>query len=444
MKKLLASWLVAILFIIAGKVEAQNAIIGFMNQVPQSQNSNPANFEGQDSYVSLPVLSSVDVSLGTKGFSIDELIESSKKANDNESFWGILEKTVAKDNEVLVSTSLPLLGIGIKRPKGFWSLNLSNRSVGAVTFSDELMNLRFLEMDYNTPEAIDVDVENLGVEAIVFNEYRLGYARELTPRFKLGLAVKFLVGHAYLQTNNVNMQINYDELQGGTVRMQGAGLLHGPFNYVRSEDNSWDVDYNSPGLNYFAFNKNTGVAFDLGFRWKLWDKLILSGAIVDVGSLNFRENGVSFEINNEALVDAQMASEGVEVVDLVSDELLDELIINEEEVEHRFSLPAAYHLQVEGMPYKWLRLGAQIGRFSNSLQSYTNHTLTLGLLPGPRVGVYGAYSFSEYRGQSLDVGMYGRLLGFLQLYTVVGGLVNKHSNSEFSVSTIRFGINILI
>jgi len=272
--KIIAVLVVAQAFFLSN-VNAQNErTMYYMQQIPESTAGNPAMMPGFKFYMGGPVLSSTYIAYHNNGFSYNDVI--SKRADDSLVFdQNKLLKAIGDKNDVGFAASIQLFTMGFKAGKSYITFSLNARENFNFHYTKDLMTLL---IDGNAPFiGKTVDISGAKVYGVAYGEAALGFAREITPKLKLGFRLKYLygVGAVNSQDSKVTLSTN-------------------PVTYALTAVSNIKVDYafadNSKGeFDPAGMTKNPGFAFDFGAEYKVNDKLSLNASVLDVGSITWKE-----------------------------------------------------------------------------------------------------------------------------------------------------------
>ncbi|MEQ9007897.1 MAG: DUF5723 family protein [Ekhidna sp.] len=155
----------------------------------------------------------------------------------------------------------------------------------------------------------DVKVSKIGLRASHFREFGLGLAAPINDQLTAGIRAKFLVGFAnvsvpgnakaILHSDGEAFQLNA-EWKNAQLRTSGLDIYSG--------ENGFD---NQDLVSHLIMNGNTGFAIDLGGTYHLNRYYTITGSIVDIGFINWKEN-----IENQVLTDTSFRYNGVDLAEL--------------------------------------------------------------------------------------------------------------------------------
>ncbi|WP_425389479.1 DUF5723 family protein [Ekhidna sp.] len=295
---------IAILFLTLGCFVKAQTSVSFQhlgNATFQNNLINPSLIPEGKLFIGLPVLSGVHVNVNNK-VSYNEVFtkEADRIEVDVDKILGNLQQ----QNMLSATVNVNLLHVGYRLNSGpLLSFTINERVNADFVYSKELVNYVFNgNSDFLNQE---VKISNVGTVATHFREFGLGFAAPVNEQLTVGLRGKFLVGFANISTpgnfratitsNGEAFQVDAD-WQNATMRSSGMDI------YRRDEG-----DLGS----HLVFNGNTGFAMDLGATYRLNRYYTITGSIVDVGFINWKE-----DIENHTLNDTSFTYNGVDLQEL--------------------------------------------------------------------------------------------------------------------------------
>lgn len=272
------------------------------NATFQNNLINPSLIPEGRFFLGLPVLSGVHVNVNNK-FSYNEgfTVESDRTLLDVPKLISNLQR----QNTVTAKVNVNLLHLGYKLESGVLLSFVANERVEAdFLYPKELIQYVFTEGN-NEFLNQDVKISRVGLIAQHFREFGLGIAAPINEQLTVGLRGKFLVGFANaslpggtkadLRTNGEAYQISAN-WEKATLRTSGFDIY---------DETEGDLG------SHLVMNGNTGFAIDIGGTYKLNRYYTITGSIVDLGFINWKEN-----INNYTLRDTTFTYSGVNLEDL--------------------------------------------------------------------------------------------------------------------------------
>ncbi|WP_462254129.1 DUF5723 family protein [Ekhidna sp.] len=259
------------------------------NATFQNNLINPSLIPEGKFFLGLPVLSGLHVNMNNK-FSYNEgfTVESDRTLIDVPKIIGNLQN----QNTVTAKAGINLLHVGYKLKSGALLSFVANERVEAdFLYPKEVVEYVFTDGN-NEFLNQDVKISKVGLIAQHFREFGLGIAAPINEQLTVGLRGKFLVGFAnaslagnttaILNSNGEAFQIDA-EWENATLRTSGFDIY---------DETEGDLG------SHLVMNGNTGLALDIGGTYKLNRYYTLTGSIVDLGYINWKENIKSYTLND--------------------------------------------------------------------------------------------------------------------------------------------------
>ncbi len=260
-----------------------------MNNVFQASYVNPTLIPEQKVSIGLPGISSLYSSAYFSPFvgkDIDVI-----KTNDS-TYRLSLDRAIAKmaknNNYLNSSTSVDLFSLRFKVRNVYLSLSASNVTNIRFNFPKDLFSLAW----YGNAQYIggEVNLDNLGISAMQYNEYALGITRGKDGgKFRYGVRLKFLQG-----LNNF-----YTSKSDGSIAIDNAFYTHTLSANMQAYSASV-IPYDSSNIDYVKAIKNfenIGYGADLGISYMPNKKWAFTGAVNNLGSITWKTNAKSYAIN---------------------------------------------------------------------------------------------------------------------------------------------------
>lgn len=433
----------------------------FMKGMPQSSISNPAlHNDSSKVVIGFPGLSGMYVDFNSP-FAINDLIrkgtglQADSLVPDIENFHNSLKET----NNVEQNFSLPLFYLGFRSKKSFFSLGVTEKEMTHFAFDKNLVT--FIK-DGNEPYmGQNFDLGNLNMDSYQYMEIALGYSNEVIKnKLSVGVRAKALFGRFAMKTEKMNLKVE-TAADGSTLNLNADMQLNlsAPV-IVEYDEEGYFSGMNTDDLDnptdFIFMQGNSGMAFDLGVVYKLTPKITLSGSIVDIGKISFKENVVSldyvmnykwegFDISNS--ID-ESQTDYVDPSDLVDDEM--------KKIEDAFR-PAKSNFGSEAFDMKIptkiyvggtysindkFNLGLLNRYYKNGETSLNTLTLSANALLGNFFSLTGSYSMIGDSYNNVGLGAAFRL-GALQLYLVNDNVLALTDPAKAKFVNARFGLNFL-
>lgn len=442
-------------------VKAQESVtLPFMKGMPQSTLSNPALHNDSSAVViGLPGLSGLYMDVNSP-FALHDLVHkgtgllADSLIVDMDNF----PRALRKENTLEQHLSIPLLYVGIRHKKSFFSLGITEKQTSQLTFTKSLM--QFIA-DGNAPYVgQNYDLGNLDMDAFHYREYAFGYSNEMIDnKLTVGIKAKLLYGKMAYQTQQ--NQLSVATAADGTSIILNADMniqMSVPARVKFDSEGYFDglEDEEREPADYLLQKGNTGMAFDLGAVYKLTPKLTLSASIIDMGKIAFKKDIITLDYTFHYQWDGIDFSNSVDEAqeDYVEPgELMDHEM---DKIEEAFK-PQRSDFGTKGfstnIPLK-IYLGGtyelspkvNVGLLERFYKhgGFTQNTLALSgnTLVSNFLTLSGSYSLIGRQMHNLGLGMAVRA-GFFQFY-VVGDNLLALRPSRTQVANARFGVNFLM
>lgn len=276
---------------------------------PQNNNYNPAVFPKAKSFVSLPGMSGIDMSLNNS-FKVSDLFT---KTGDS-TLVNINRFLKNKKEGAYLNTSLTVtdLMIGFRTGEnGFVTFFVNERVDASVFYPFNLVdyiwegNGEYLGKSYA--------VDDMSYDFTHYREMGVGYGRSFHFfgfNFDLGMRLKLLNGtlHGSIKDNlGMSIYTNEDDFSMNVSMNNGLSRSAG-IDALDEENYSY----------FYGMNKNLGFGVDLGAQMDLTSRISVGISAVDLGFINWKEyaetasfDGASFEISGKSFDDVDKLADAV-------------------------------------------------------------------------------------------------------------------------------------
>lgn len=262
---------------------------------------NPALAPDTRAYIGIPGISNVNVGLQTNvGVSTflfptanNQLSLFLSEAVDKQEFLSGLPENV----KTSFAAKIGLISFGFKAWGGFNTFDLNVRTQGYLKTNKLLFEIMKTGL---TKESGIYELGNTAASAQAFIELALGHSRDINDQVRVGGKLKFLVGAAQMHAkmNNVRVKIADDQWQvsgdGEIVASAATSMLlnnqEAKAEYKPGEEKNlnWDKSFQFEEIP--TKPAGFGVAVDLGAVYRINDDFEVSGAITDLGFLQWKDS----------------------------------------------------------------------------------------------------------------------------------------------------------
>lgn len=412
---------------------------------------NPA-FDNEKNFISIPGVGNINVAThGTIGldnifYNVDGKTTTFMNPAVDASFLNDINDVSRLAGDVNIN----LLSAGFKAFNGYNTVSINVRG----NLNTHLPKTIFSFMKEGV-ENKTYDISDFDAHADVYGEIALGHSHKLGDKWRVGGAVKFLLGGANIDAkfNKAELTLGEDEwsaITNAEVQASVKGLTYEhDINKETGHEYVSGMDVDGTGLNGF------GMAFDLGAEFKPNQDWAFSAALLDLGFINWNNNMVASTGGDKSFTTSTYSfNVDEDAPNNFSDEF--DMMMND--------LSALYELDEEGdAGSRTTTLGATLNLGAEfTLPVYRN--LKFGLLNSTRI--QGDYSWTEFRlsaninpvkpfsaGANFAVGTYGCSFGWLMNVNVTGfnmfvgmdhfmGKLTKQGLPLSSNASVNMGINI--
>lgn len=412
---------------------------------------NPA-FENDKNFISIPAIGNVNVAThGTIG--LDDIfynVDGKTTTFLNPAVDASFLNNINNVSRLAGDVNINLLSAGFKAFNGYNTVSINVRG----NLNTHLPKTIFSFMKEGV-ENKTYDISDFDAHADVYGEIALGHSHKLGDKWRVGGAVKFLLGGANIDAkfNKAELTLGEDEwsaITNAEVQASVKGLTYEhDINKETGHEYVSGMDVDGTGLNGF------GMAFDLGAEFKPNQDWAFSAALLDLGFINWNNNMVASTGGDKSFTTSTYSfNVDEDAPNNFSDEF--DMMMND--------LSALYELEDEGdAGSRTTTLGATLNLGAEfTLPVYRN--LKFGLLNSTRI--QGDYSWTEFRlsaninpvkpfsaGANFAVGTYGCSFGWLMNVNVTGfnmfvgmdhfmGKLTKQGLPLSSNASVNMGINI--
>jgi hypothetical protein len=269
-----------------------------MRGIPQTKDLNPARPGIEDGfYISMPLMSRLDLSLNTNNWSYSDLIRRGTGPLSDSLVMDLNHFTSALGNRNFINESagLTFLEAGLKKGRNFFFFSLSDKEYSEFYFHKGLVNL----INYGNYPYLGKTFNSgtFGLNAQHYRELAFTYSREIDKKLSIGATAKLLFGMGVVHTNGLKLIASAPQTGDALdVIAKGKIDISAPvsFSYSAQSDLIKNVYDNFHTGSYFNNYNNPGLAFDLGIAYQLTKKWEFSASLVDLGLIAWSTNTTRF------------------------------------------------------------------------------------------------------------------------------------------------------
>lgn len=261
---------------------------------------NPAIGNDSVTYISIPAIGNISVSTGGN-FGLQDILHknprygngSNKKLTtfmspyltDQEALGGFNKG----ENKAIAEIKETLLSVGFKGMGGYNTIEFNARAQAGISAPYELFEFA------RNIENKTYNIGNINANAQSFAEVALGHSHKFGDKISVGIKAKLLLGFEDINIDMKNIKADFSATDKWTI--SGDAIVDASMKGLTYESETKEY-HNKPGtyriVNDVDVDKTgidgMGFAVDLGVDWKITDDLRLSAAVLDLGSISWKND----------------------------------------------------------------------------------------------------------------------------------------------------------
>lgn len=447
------------LFILVNaSAQKMNNTLYLMQNVPQSNQLNPAIQPECKVFVGFPALSSVYFNYSNSSFSYSDIITDGTGIRkdslvvDVNSFHDALKTT----NFLSEQFELTLFALGIRAKNYYFTLDVIEKQDNRFSFDKEMITfLKNGNYDYRGRTA---NWGGLGLDANYYHEIALGVSKKLNDKWTVGVKGKMLFGIANMHMEESDMSV-HTSASGDEIILNSQHRLRVsmPINQIGFDADGYVNDINIESDDYdtdfFLNTDNKGFAVDLGMTYQMDEKTRLYASILDIGAINWKTDGYEFSQNGSfTWTGADWSQSGNsndpnyrEIEDVfqdLTDSIADEFRVSDKIGSYSVSLPTKIYLGGSHQFTKRINLGvlSRTEIFNGKVQSNLTFSANARFLRNLSTSL--SYSVVNNSYNNIGFGLAAKL-GPTQFYVMSDNVMAAIRPNNAQLANIRFGINFL-
>lgn len=293
------------LLIGSSDIKAQDPMsLYFLENVPQSNFVNPAKAPRANAFIGIPGVNTVYFDFNTN-LPINTLIQNTDTGavlpNSKYYDFNKLYDKIGEGAKVRAYQSVSPIFFGFRTKRGsYWTFSMSNKlKVNSNVNSDV-----FKIAEYAFPENTDISFSQTGLDAQVYQEYALGYSRDINKKLRIGGRVKLLQGSGSIKSDITSLNIHTGKYVWN-LDAKGDIYSSGPLEVTLDDEGEIDdVDFKDidadKALKDYAYSfENMGFAIDLGAEYKLNHAWSFTASLNDLGFIKWGKDLNSIHFNGQ-------------------------------------------------------------------------------------------------------------------------------------------------
>lgn len=294
--------LVSFSFVFSGVAGQESNTLYFMKGVPQSYQVNTAAQPECRFFLGFPAVSPLQAFTENSAYSLkdmvfplgDSLVTFMHPDADKNEFLDNL----APVNTLQTYGSANLFSVGYQMDNSYYTFDLTQKTYTRFQYNDDVLNFLLT----GNKRGDQFDFSNTNVDFTTYLEAATGNFRKINDRLTVGSRIKILFGEANVSTVNKDLSLITEE--DWTIRSDIKIRLSVPGLNIPVNENGeigldsieFDPNLTSAEIMQAAFG-NIGLGIDLGLHYKLTDKVMLSGSLIDLAGIRWSANTYSFSQN---------------------------------------------------------------------------------------------------------------------------------------------------
>lgn len=277
--------------------------VDFMKTNPYQLKNNPSADLPYDSHFSVGI-GNICGDFRNLDFRMDNMFRYDASGKPSVIDLKNFANSLQPENGLNFTLDLEVLGFGKRLRHGYLTYSHRVRFQWANNISDDLFqfaasgNTAFV--GYDNP--VDVKV---GLNALCFQEFALGYQIKATSQLSVGGRVKLLLGVGEAKTEACNVKIITDEDYSLCIEEDLALRLTSPMPF-QIKDNK--IEFENSRFNVADLFHSPGVGIDLAAEYRFDDHFGLLAAVNDLGFIQWKKTGVM--LNGQIVDNGQFYDDG--------------------------------------------------------------------------------------------------------------------------------------
>jgi len=435
--------------------QKMNNTLYLMQNVPQSNQLNPAIQPECKVFLGFPGLSSIYLNYANNGFTYNDIIKDGTGLQkdslvvDINSFEDALQST----NTIVNQLDYTFFSLGIRAKKMFFTLDVSSKIDSRLGFDKGLVS--FLKNGNAPYMGRTADLGAIGLDGTAYHEVALGVSKQVTEKLTVGVKAKMLFGVANMHMDQSNLSV-YTSQSGDLVQLRSKQLMKVsmPLDVAQDADGYIDdIEFLDDDIDatFFSGTNNKGFAFDLGATYQFDERTTFYASILDIGGIKWND---TYELSQDATFDWQGGDwsqsgnsndpnyrEIEDVMEDLSDSITDAFRFKDKAGSYSRALPTKIYF---GGSYK-LNERVNVGAVSRT-EIFNGHIRpSLSLSANTRVirnfSASVSYSMVNNSYNNVGVGIAAKL-GPFQIYAVSDNILAMNPNTA-KTANLRFGMNLM-
>lgn len=446
----------------------QNNALYYMQGLPQSLQLNPAMQPKCGFFLALP---SFELNLGNSGVGFNDILIN--QPDHNRMVWFLYDHSTRSNfidkfknnNNIYSDFSLNALSLGLRVKGSYFFINAGTRFETRNTVPQDLARILIeSNIDSVGGQKRSYDLSGFGVNGTMYNEFSLGFSKEINSKLTLGMTGKVLFGIANITTNSSRVELKDGGIESYKINsVIDLNTSIPNLSVVEAQDGTVDslkfkeVEDEAEAVDIFTNTRNFGLAFDFGAVYKISEKLNVSLSVIDLGFIKWKDNLNRFVQDASYDYKGLVFSSTNDSVDFEGD-MLDTLKSNFKYASvndpYNTWLPTKIYAGVFFRPVKFIGLGLLTRQQIMNKKLRSQYTASLNLYPSNAFNLTFSYTIADGMYDNFGFGTSFKFLPFIQMYMLTERIPlywnkNKGDGIPFIPAyyknfNFRFGLNIAL
>ncbi len=255
---------------------------------------NPAYMpkDSTSTIVTIPILSSIGFDIKTPYIGKEAMTITNNKITDiyiDEFFRALGDRAINGNMDI------NLLGVGFRKNKHFFSINIALHSSVYGIFDKELTD--YLAKGNGSYLGKTMHSETFAFDGYAWGELNLGFStKAIMDKLSIGGRLRILSGIASLKSTNNNLAIKTTEMGDKIeIYLQQNLQINAPIGVKKDTNNRLILKELFSSNNNFSYSpfSNFGLGLDLGAEYELNDKITLGTAITNLNFISWNAKNSS-------------------------------------------------------------------------------------------------------------------------------------------------------
>ena len=423
----------------------------FMENIHQTHYTNPAFQSKCNTFIGLPAISSINANITNSGFSYKNLIHLGTGIYSDSLIIDVngLKEKLGKNNYTIVDVNTPILGLGFWVKDSYFTFDIANKTMARISYPGNLIRL----IDGNGGYIGDdnpLEINDIGPDAISYNEYSFGLSKRITHRLTIGGKFKLISGLANINSKQSDISITTKDVTYDLTLATNLDISSSlPLVTEKDEDGNITgfEEYDSKNIvkDILSF-KNFGVGFDFGANYQFNDRIKFYASITDLGFISWKRNTINIKQQEDFTftgmsLDSMLTGGSSDAMGSITDSLMNFLNLQETSINYSTALPTKIYIGGTFDLTKSINLGLLSKTFFFDRKLHQAVTLSTNLSPVKWFSTTLSYSMMNRSYNNIGLG-FSIKTGPVQFYLVtdnINTLILPKSAKSFN---LMFGFNI--